>query len=203
MPQNNAARDEKIRLHCSVLAEVIVAIRPIYNRAAESQKALLETMIGAALWYIPKPTDAWTGKISKRALLALHPESNGGGGKLSEEHVYPRKIAARRLLEDHLLTADEMERVFREEYGRLHYITSEENKAVIRYQKSGVFSTPDEACRQAGIELISVVRSDLRALKKRDRGTVEKYTKQNANKAVDSTVTRVTRPDSSLRSGHP
>jgi len=107
----------------------------------------------------------------------LHPESNIGGGKLSEEHVYPRKIAARKLLEDHSLTADAMERVFREEFGRLHYITSEENKAVIRYQKSGVFTTPEEAYRQAGIELITVDRSDLRALKKRDPNTIEKYTK--------------------------
>jgi hypothetical protein len=35
----------------------------------------------------------------------------------------------------------------------------------------------EEAYRQAGIELITVDRSDLRALKKRDRNTIEKYTK--------------------------
>ena len=168
MPQSLQAREEKIRLHCEALAEVIVAIRPIYLRLQPAQQALLETMIGATIWYIPKPLDAWTGRISRKALEALHPDTNGGKNRLSEEHVYPRKVAAQMLLQDSNLTAQTMDRIFREEYGRLHYITPEENKAVIRFQRSDVFSTPQEAYLRAGIELIDVERSDLRAIKKRD-----------------------------------
>ena len=180
-------REAKIRLHCSVLAEVIIAIRPVYLRAAEAQKALLETMIGAAIWYIPKPVDAWTGKISKKALIELHPDSGSKRVRLSEEHVYPRKIAAKRLIQDAILTAKEMEKIFKEEYGRLHYITPEENKAAIRFQKSDVFTTPEEVYQQAGIELLSIERTDLRAIKKRDRDTIEKYTKSEAIQSELST----------------
>ena len=187
MSQKAKDREEKIRLHCSVLSEVILAIRPVYLRAAKPQQALLETMIGAAIWYIPKPVDAWTGKISKEALAQLHPASGTKKVRLSEEHVYPRKIAAKRLIQNVDLTAKGMEAIFREEYGRLHYITPEENKAAIRFQKSDVFTTPEEVYRQAGIELFSIERADLRAIKKRDRATTEKYTTTGAIKTELST----------------
>ena len=176
-PDNN--REEKIRLHCSALAEVIVAIRPIYASVSGPQKALLETMIGAAIWYIPKPQDAWTGKISRKALGTLHPDNPAQRFKLSEEHVYPRKVAACMLLRDDSLTPQSMETIFREQYGRLHYITPEENKAVIRFQKLEVFSSPEEAYRNAGIELIEVAKEDLRSIKRRDRITIEKYINKN------------------------
>ncbi|MDA0349820.1 MAG: hypothetical protein O3C43_22360 [Verrucomicrobia bacterium] len=193
MSEKAKDREEKIRLHCSVLAEVILAIRPVYLRAAKPQQALLETMIGAAIWYIPKPVDAWTGRISKKALAELHPDSGIMKVRLSEEHVYPRKIAAKRLIQNNDLTAKGMESIFREEYGRLHYITPEENKAAIRFQRSDVFSTPEEVYRQAGIELVSVERTDLRAIKKRDRDTIEKYTKSEAIKSVVSIPLRAPR----------
>jgi hypothetical protein len=187
MSQKAKDREEKIRLHCSVLAEVILAIRPVYLRAAKPQQALLETMIGAAIWYIPKPVDAWTGKISKKALAQLHPDSGTKKVRLSEEHVYPRKIAAKRLIQNKDLTAKGMESIFREEYGRLHYITPEENKAAIRFQKSDVFTTPEDVYLQADIELLPIERADLRAIKKRDRGTIEKYTRPEAIKTELST----------------
>jgi hypothetical protein len=188
-------REEKIRLHCSALAAVIVAIRPIYSSVSGPQKALLETMIGAAIWYIPKPQDAWTGKISRKALERLHPDNPAPRFKLSEEHVYPRKVAACMLLRDTALTSQSMEIIFREQYGRLHYITPEENKAVIRFQKFEVFSSPEEAYRKAGIELIDIAREDLRSIKKRDRISIEKYINRNeANQAVEPTTMLVTDP---------
>ncbi|MEI6077801.1 MAG: hypothetical protein WCS94_19620 [Verrucomicrobiota bacterium] len=179
MKSGDINRDNKIRLHCSALAEPIVAIRPIYSSVAAPQKALLETMIGAAIWYIPKPKDAWTGKISRKSLEALHPKSGYSNFKLSEEHVYPRKVAASMLLRDASLTSQTMEVIFREQYGRLHYITPEENKNVIRYQRAEVFSSPEEAYRNAGILLIDIQREDLRAIKKRDQITIEKYYNEN------------------------
>ena len=179
MKPSEINREEKIRLHCSALAGAIIAIRPIYSTLAAPQKALLETMIGAAIWYIPKPKDAWTGKISRKALKALHPDSENSDFKLSEEHVYPRKVAACMLLRDSSLNSQTMELIFREQYGRLHYITPEENKNVIQYQRAEVFSNPEEAYRQAGIHLIEVLREDLRAIKKRDRSTIEKYYNEN------------------------
>ena len=83
------------------------------------------------------------------------------------------------LLRDASLTSQTMEVIFREQYGRLHYITPEENKNVIRYQRAEVFSSPEEAYRNAGILLIDIQREDLRAIKKRDQITIEKYYNEN------------------------
>jgi hypothetical protein len=150
-------------------------MRPVYEAANPNQRALLETIVGAAIWYIPKPILAWTGQISRGALQAFHPESGNSRPRLSEEHVYPRKVAARLLLADATLTGESMAHLFREKYGRVHLITSEENKVVQRHQRVGVFNSPDEAYALAGINLIELSEDALRKIKKRDRETIEYF----------------------------
>ena len=168
-------RERKLETRCAALADIVISIRPVYTKADSEQKALIETMIGAAIWYIPKPSDAWTGKMSTGVLKAFHPDSGITKPKFSEEHVYPRKVAARMLLEDNALDGATMVKVFREKYGRLHYITPEENKSVQPYQRVAVFSTPDVAYIKAGIKLIQIAQQDLRLIKKRDRDVIERY----------------------------
>lgn len=148
-------------------------MRQVYSDATARQRALLETIIGASLWYIPKPVRAWTGKISVGALQAFHPESGIGNPRLSEEHVYPRKIAARLLLTDPALTGLSLAQQFRATYGRVHLITPEENKAVQRYQRVDVFSTPDAAYSAAGINLVELSDHLLPKVKKRNREVIE------------------------------
>lgn len=160
------------------MASLIVAIRPVYAAATLNQRALLETIIGAGLWYVPKASNAWTGKMSLGALRAFHPDSGISSPKLSEEHVYPRKVAARQLLDDLSLTNETMTSLFQEKYGRVHLITSEENKAVQRHQRVGVFSTPDEAYLLAGITFAELSLEELRQVKKRDRDTIERCLKE-------------------------
>ena len=141
-------------------------------------------MIGAAIWYIPKPQDAWTGFISFAALKAFHPDSDVVKPKFSEEHVYPRKVAARILLTNEELNGKSMVSLFLEKYGKVHYITSDENKAAQPHQRVGVFTSPDNAYLKAGIELIPVMREDLNQIKKRDRSVIDKYlyhNKENRN----------------------
>lgn len=179
MTDRDLKRTAKLEQQCATLAAVIVSIRPVYTKSSDVQKALIETMIGAAIWYIPKPPDAWTGYISMGALKAFHPDSGIAKPKFSEEHVYPRKVAARMLLSDGALDASTMTAIFREKYGRLHYITSDENKVVQPFQRVGVFTTPDDAYAKAGVILIEVAREDLKQIKKRDRSVVEKYLKRN------------------------
>jgi hypothetical protein len=65
--------------------------------------------------------------------------------------------------------------LFTTKYGRLHYITPDENKAVIRFQKDVVFVEPESAYKYAGIQLINVAASDIKAIKKRDAETVGAY----------------------------
>jgi hypothetical protein len=170
-------RDTKLKKHCDALADVIVSIRPVFAKVEPSQKALIETMIGAAIWYIPKPSNAWTGSISIVALKIFHPNSGVTKPKFSEERVYPRKVAARLLLEDEQLDGARMAQLFREKYGRLHYITPDEKKSVQKFQRANVFTTPEEAYSKAGIIFVQVAKEDLRLIKQRNQATIEKYLK--------------------------
>ncbi len=180
MTPRNLQREAKLEEQCSVVADIIVAIRPIYSRATAGQRALLETIIGAAIWYIPKPTRAWTGRVSVGALRMFHPESGIPKPKFSEEHVYPRKVAARLLLEDESLNGATLSMLFREKYGRLHFITPDENKSVQRHQRVGVFTTPDDAYAKAEIILVEIADHDLRLIKKRDQDIIERYLNTHA-----------------------
>jgi len=173
-----ANRELKLEKHCAALAEVIIAVRPVYAKLETEQKALIETMIGAAIWYVPKPNNAWTGCMSASALKMFHPDSGSENPKFSEEHVYPRKVAAQLLLEDQGLTGERMALLFREKYGKLHYTTSDENKLAQPFQRAGVFTSPEEAYSKAGIKFIQVLKDDLRSIKQRKREVIEKYLSQ-------------------------
>ena len=176
MTDRERAKMEKIRNHCGALADVITAVKSIHEKAEAPQKAFIETMIGAAIWYIPKPPNAWTGRISKAALKSFHSTSGIEKPRFSEEHIYPRKVAARLLIERKELNGPALFKLFTEKFGRLHYITPDENKAVIRFQKDAVFTEPETAYLQAGIDLVEVNAEDLRSIKKRDDATIERYT---------------------------
>ena len=175
MRTSRSDREMKIRLHCATLANVIEAIRPTYLDAAEPQKALLETMIGAAILYVPKPSHAWTGMISVAALKAFHPASGVARPKVSEEHMYPRKVAAKQLLAEAALDPNGMLEAFLTRYSLVHYITPDENKAVTRFQRTSVFRSSDEAYELAGIHFVSIKREDFPRIKKRDRFLIEAY----------------------------
>jgi hypothetical protein len=62
---------------------------------------------------------------------------------------------------------------FREKYGRVHFITSEENKIVQPYQRVGVFTSPEDAYLKAGINFVSIPDEELRQIKRRHRETIE------------------------------
>ena len=165
----------RIRSRCGVLAKTIFSIQEIYLKADTDQKAFIETMIGAAIWYIPKPINAWTGFMSIELLKSFLPDSGDANPKISEEHVYPRKVAARELLINTSLNEELVHELFNEKYGRLHYITPSENKLATRHQRNDTFTTPEEVYEKAGIRLIKVDRNDLPRIKKRDRHVIEKY----------------------------
>ena len=87
--------------------------------------------------------------------------------KLSEEHVYPRKVAARLLIENPALDGATLAKLFSEQFGRVHLITPEENKAVQQFQRANVFTSPDNAYAKAGITFIKLSDEELRSVKRR------------------------------------
>ena len=79
------------------------------------------------------------------------------------------------LLEDKSLDGRNLLILFQEKYGRLHYITPDENRAVIRFQKDSIFTKSEHVYRLANIELIQVAREDIKGIKKRDAEIISKY----------------------------
>jgi hypothetical protein len=71
-------RAQKLKERCQALADVLKAIGGIYRKPdiSENQKHFIETMIGAALWYLPVVDECWTGRISIEAIKSCHPDSS-------------------------------------------------------------------------------------------------------------------------------
>src|SRR5215204_2826910 len=93
----------KLKERCELLANVVEGVGGLYHddTTTEDQKGYLETIVGAALWYLPVPKECWTEKISVEAIRAYHPDSGVQDPKLTADHEYPRKIAAADLLTNH------------------------------------------------------------------------------------------------------
>jgi hypothetical protein len=146
-------RQERLRERCAALAEVIRAIQPFYYapNTTENQRRLLETMIGAAIWYFPSSNDLWTGQISVEAMKALL-----SGSTVCHDHDIPRKVAARELLglRDTNLSAATVLELYRTKFGRFNKVTPKENRRLMKYQKAAKFVSSAECYRNAGIQLV-------------------------------------------------
>ena len=92
MLERHEKRETRLREQCDVVAAMIIAMRPVYEAATPQQRALLETIVGAAIWYIPKPVRAWTGQISHGALQAFHPESGNPDQDSARNMFTPAKL---------------------------------------------------------------------------------------------------------------
>lgn len=176
-PEVKLRGDELKEAKLEVLADAVESLRPLYNSEAttETQKGLLETMIGAGLWYVAA---RWTGKISVGAIKAHDPKSGIQEPKLTKEHEYPRKVAGREMLENraggNARLRDEILALYENKYGLFNYVTPIENRSLRKYQESGVFDKPADAYEKAGITLVAVTKEELADIKKRNREVIER-----------------------------
>jgi hypothetical protein len=165
---NKTTNENKIEGRCEILAEMINNIKVIYKTANENQKAFMQTIIGAAIWYMPKPRIYWTGKISVEAIKSFLPQ-NTEIPKLSEEHDIPRKIAAKQLLEkEDILTPEYMKKEFLRKYCKIHYITPNENKKAIKFQRTNIYQESKKVYKNANIKLIKISDEQLKQIKERN-----------------------------------
>jgi hypothetical protein len=171
MPATQAlTADRRLLERSEVVARTVISQQPFYASAActANQRQLLETMVGAALWYLPQSDDLWTGCLSTGALQALAAAPQPKAVKLTKDHHYPRKVAAAELfaiqwqqLPD---PAQEVCSRYLQVYGRFNYVLPEENKRLVKYQKTHAFVSPEQAYQQAGIDLHQLSRPLLKAI---------------------------------------
>ena len=142
--------EDRVKNKCKGLLKLITGIQKFYKSANDDNKRFIETTIGAAIWYLPKDnTVLFTGKISKEAIKKK---------EKSEDHLYPRKIAAKELLnidwDKKDKPVDDIASLFIKKYGKFNYVSKSENKKLIKFQKSEIFKSSEKAYNDAGVELV-------------------------------------------------
>lgn len=143
---------------CHVIAATVIALQPMYQSPQTTvyQRGKLETMIGAAIWYLPqKSSELWTGCISIKALQGL---IDGTIKNPTHDHEWPRKVAARELFElsweDISDPTSEVQERYLSRYGRFNLVLPSENRSLAAHQRADIFIDPRKAYQAAGVELI-------------------------------------------------
>ncbi len=142
-----------------VLAKVVDCVSDLYHNCDldEGQKGLIETLLGAGIWYLPSGKELFSGKISRAALLKI---TNNQTINLVEEHGFPRKVAGKTLFHEHLdnLKTDPrtLYNLYLDKMGRYNLVLKEENNQLKKFQKTQIFISEEEAYLSAGIDMVPV-----------------------------------------------
>jgi hypothetical protein len=149
---------KNLKERAEILSQLIIVASTIYKKdnLSEGQRGLLETIIGAGIWYLPSSVDLYSGFISIAALESL--ENDPHNTKLVEEHSFPRKLAAEMLFKSEIVEKlktenEHLEELYQNKFGRFNLVLKTENDKLKKFQKKGVFVNENEAYKLAGIEL--------------------------------------------------
>ena len=123
---------EPIDLHpkLTALHAMTEAMRSWYAHASAEEQAYLETVVGAAVFYLPQSVDHFGGYISLGCLQGCLEDE-----RRVKDHIYPRKRAGRHLLTTSL-TAAELHDLYHSELARFMYLTPSENSKMVNFYES-------------------------------------------------------------------
>jgi len=138
---------------------LVNSIKGEYKRMSDKQKAFVETVIGASIYYTK---NHYGGKSSEEAI------KNRNKRKPTPDHIIPRKYAAKELLTNNFPEEETIRRI-RDEYSKIYYVTKEENGRMRKYQKTDSFDPEeiDNYYEQEGIILKEFSEEKLLGKKKR------------------------------------
>jgi len=128
---------------------LLINLKESYNTSTQYQKEFLSTIVGAAIYYLPTNKLTFSGMISEKALEL--PKN-----KRVKEHEYPRKIVGKILLDTPPNSIDELKTLYLTKYGIWNLVTKAENTLLRKYQKEGVFVSPEISYQSAEIILIKL-----------------------------------------------
>ena len=151
--------DTSVRLleRADVVARTVMSQQAFYqsHQCSPNQRQLLETMVGAAIWYFPQSDELWTGMISVDALQAFVGTTGSKAVKLTKDHHYPRKVAAAELFSLNWATindpAEEVLGRYLDCYGKFNLVLPEENKRLVKppsRQPPGIVNFVQSKCRK-------------------------------------------------------
>jgi hypothetical protein len=147
-------KEDKKRSKFTALYNIVIGIQEAYNNSNSTEKSFYETVVGAAVFYLPSDRQKlFSGMISVNA-ATIAPSQR------CAEHMYPRKVSAEKLLKIDWSTyaspVDALIDLYYTELGRYHYVTKKENTALRAFQKSNVFESWEKAYQSAGIVLAKI-----------------------------------------------
>lgn len=146
---------KNLETRAALLSQLICNNAALYQASAPGEQGLLETLIGAAIFYLPNTSELYSGKISELAFASL--QSDLSSTKLVEEHAIPRKVAGRLLfttyLEDLRQDSKALERLYLEQFGRYNLVLRKENDRLRKFQRASVFTSEESSYAKAGIVL--------------------------------------------------
>jgi len=128
---------------------LLINLKESYDTSTEYQKEFISTIVGAAIYYLPTNKLTFSGMISERALEL--PKN-----KRVKEHEYPRKIVGKILLDNPPNSVDELKTIYLTKYGIWNLVTKEENTRLRKFQKEGVFVSPEISYQLAEIILVKI-----------------------------------------------
>lgn len=118
------------------------------NNLTDEEQTFFQYALGASLFYLPHPEKCWNGKISVKTINHILE-----GGNKVKDHITPRKLAAKQLLEvQNPLTLNEVADMYWNDYSNFTYVTTNENYLLRNYYTDG--STYEEASKSKKIEWI-------------------------------------------------
>lgn len=106
------------------------ALQPIYEQASAEEQAYLQTVIGAAVFYLPQTVDHFDGHISLECLRGCLEDE-----RRVKDHIYPRKRAGRHLLTN-TFSPNELHDLYHNELARFMYLTPSENAKMVNYYET-------------------------------------------------------------------
>ena len=168
----NQSSGGKIQDKAEVIARTVMSQQPFYKSidCNENHRQLLETMVGASIWYLPQGKELWTGEISVEAIKKL--SETKLLSSLTKDHNYPRKVAASELFNvdwsQIAVPHEEVLNRYRTKYGLYNYVLPAENKRLVQFQKGHVFVSPEDSYIQAGIPLRKLSQEHLNKIRKGD-----------------------------------
>jgi len=106
------------------------AIRPWYAQANEEEQSYLDTVLGAAVFYLPHSVAHFNGFISLACLQGCLEEK-----RKVKDHIFPRKRTGRRLLTAPI-TVEELQNLYHNELAQFMYLTPSENARMVNYYET-------------------------------------------------------------------
>jgi hypothetical protein len=127
-----------------VLKKLLRCSQTIYKDLIDlKEKAFLETIIGAAIFYLPnRVNEHFSGYISLEAI-----KSHLNSGKMVKDHMMPRRYSAASVLNPEY-SLDNLIADFHNQFASFMYVTSQENKRLVNYEDDSY----DNALIRLGIE---------------------------------------------------